>query len=592
MCGPPAAAAGEVSRIEKDGWDEIDLTAQRAKCSGHIPAGPTATDRAAFAAAGIPLTDSVADAESDGVMATGTPVGSAQYVKATLDAAVAKLEQLAASVMELKTQALALGKQLAVPLQGLFAIVRLCLPSTFSHFMRTVYPSVVRPFAERVDEIVLKAALEACGLPALAAADARNAERRAVARRLFLVVPLGGMGVYSCAANVDAAFLGSAALTCETVRDLGVSPLDAGAAGTPYITELRNALARVQARLPNCDEVKGWTVESLLSKRQPRVQHIISAELAKVELAEIIAAFPDTEQGRQAQAEFAECGAPKAGAWVQARPLDYLSRFTNGEWWLSVARRLGVNPYPEVHPDCQCKGCHQRIGPDTVSHGAHCSKSRRRGICLRHTGLKNGLATCERKAEPGTHLVMEPFVMAALGGPDTMPPSHPDYARSRADFAVRTPGGASYVVDVTIVDATLGPKPSNSKYVVGKATNKAFDDKVAQYKLRFPRMDILSQFRAAAWDLRGGASDGTVDYLKEIAHREHMSNPNVSLSVVSSRLYQRVSVAIQRAIAYNAMEYRYWWVPVTVSQAYMAPVAAPALPVGVPGVGEGLMEDD
>jgi len=311
VCGPPAAAAGEVSRIEKDEWDELDLTAQRAKCSGHIPAGPTATDRAAFAAAGIPLTDSVADAESDGVMATGTPVGSAQYVKATLDAAVAKLEQLAASVMGLKTQALALGKQLAVPLQGLFAIVRLCLPSTFSHFMRTVYPSIVRPFAERVHEIVLKAALEACGLPALAAADARNAERRAVARRLFLVVPLGGMGVYSCAANVDAAFLGSAALTCETVRDLGVSPLDAGAAGTPYITELRNALARVQARLPNCDEVKGWTVESLLSKRQPRVQHIISAELAKVELAEIMAAFPDTEQGRQAQAEFAECGAPK-----------------------------------------------------------------------------------------------------------------------------------------------------------------------------------------------------------------------------------------------------------------------------------------
>jgi hypothetical protein len=42
------------------------------------------------------------------------------------------------------------------------------------------------------------------------------------------------------------------------------------------------------------------------------------------------------------------------------------------------------------------------------------------------------------------------------------------------------------------------------------------------------------------------------------------------------RLYQRVSVAIIRAIAYNVMEYRCWRVPVAV------PVAAPA---AVPAAG-------
>jgi hypothetical protein len=35
-----------------------------------------------------------------------------------------------------------------------------------------------------------------------------------------LLVAKGGMGIYSCAANVDAAFLGSAALTCSTVQSL------------------------------------------------------------------------------------------------------------------------------------------------------------------------------------------------------------------------------------------------------------------------------------------------------------------------------------------------------------------------------------
>ena len=41
-------------------------------------------------------------------------------------------------------------------------------------------------------------------------------------------------------------------------------------------------------------------------------------------------------------------------------------------------------------------------------------------------------------------------------------------------------------------------------------------------------------------------------------------HPGSHYSVIASRLYQRVSVAVQRAIAYNIMEYRLWRVPVAV----------------------------
>ena len=385
-------------------------------------------------------------------------------------------------------------------------------------------------------------------------------------------MPLASILVLNTTTPKNASFLGSAALTCDTVRDLGIDPL--GAEQSQYVTELREALARVQARLPRCDEIKNWTLASLLSKSAPRLQHYISAELAKAEKADILASFPDTTKGRQAQAEFAECGASKAGAWVVARPRDYLSRLNNGEWWLSTALRLGVNPYPEVSPACLCDACKLAIGPCVISHSTHCSSAGRRGRCLRHTGAKNVIATVERNAEAGTNVVMEPFIMATFGGPDSMPPSESGFARSRADLAVRTPGGANYVVDVTIVDATIGLDPANNNYVVGKGTEKAFDDKVAQYQLRFPNMDIPSQFRAAAFDFRGGASKGTVEYMQEIARREHKSNPAIPFSVVASRLYQRVSVAIQRAVAYNAMEYRYWRVPVAV------PLPVGHVPVG------------
>ena len=286
VCAPPGAAIREVERIKHDAWQELDLEAQPEKSSGYIPAGPTAADAQAFEEAGIPLADGVTTAS--GVMATGTPVGNLEYIKSTLEAAVVKLQRLADNILALRAQVHARGKQLVVPLQGLFAIVRLCLPSTFSHFMRTVYPSIIRPYAARVDEIVLKAALEACGLYSLAKADPNDPTRCAVARRMFLPVSEGGMGVYNCLSNVDAAFLGSAALTCDTVRDLGIDPLGAGAEQSQYVTELREALARVQARLPRCDEIKNWTLASLLSKSAPRLQHYISAELAKAEKAAIL----------------------------------------------------------------------------------------------------------------------------------------------------------------------------------------------------------------------------------------------------------------------------------------------------------------
>ncbi len=294
--------------------------------------------------------------------------------------------------------------------------------------------------------------------------------------------------------------------------------------------------------------------------------------MTKVELADLLKSFPDTPDGRQRRAEFMECGHGKAGMWVLARPLDYLSRLTNGEWWLSSAIRLGINPYPEVHPSAVCKACKQPIGV-VITHSQHCPKAGRRGRNLRHTGVKNALATLERRAEAGTNTIMEPFIQPYLGGPVEMPSStEKDYSSSRADVAVRTPSGANYVVDVTIVDATCGPAPASDNYIAGKGTEKAFDDKVVQHVQRFPKIDVQTQLRIAAFDLRGGMSECTIGYAQEIITREHEANPLIPKSVVASRLYQRLSVSVVRSVAYNAMEYRIWRVPVAVPRAPPAPL--------------------
>ena len=441
------------------------------------------------------------------------------------------------------------------------AITRLCIPATFSHLLRTIYPSIIKPYAERVDEIVIKTALEAGGFSALAKAPPTDPVRSITARRLFIRLPLGGMGVFSCVTNSVAAFLGSAALTCETVADLGIDPTADAAEQLPYVQEHRIALEQLQQRLPDCDEIKNWTLDSLFGTSQPRLQQYIGAQLAKAERQDILAMFPDTEDGRRQRAEFEECGAPKAGAWVQARASDMLCRLSNGEFWVAFALRMGLAErlYTEVHPSAVCKACKQQIGPNVPRHAFGCPKPGRRGRNLRHTATKNCFTTIEREAAPGTNVIPEPFVVAATGAQ----PTDAKFAKSRADIHVRLPNGFNYVVDVTLVDSTLAPLPANTPYIVGKVAEQAFNDKVTQYTSTRFNLD-KRHLRAAAFDIRGAPSESTLKYLMEIAKRQESYHPGSHYSVIASRIYQRVSVAVQRAIAYNVMEYRLWRVPVAV----------------------------
>jgi hypothetical protein len=190
------------------------------------------------------------------------------------------------------------------------------------------------------------------------------------------------------------------------------------------------------------------------------------------------------------------------------------------------------------------------------------------------------LATIERTAVPGTNIVPEANIQSYFGGPDCMPTdpkAKKDYSGSRCDIAVRTPGGDNYVVDVTIVDATRNPAPApTTNYIAGKGIEKAHADKVKQYVKRFPQIDVKTQFRPAAADMRGGISMDTKVYLQGIARREVACNPAIPYSVAASRVFQRFSVSIQRAVAYNAMEYRVWRVPVAVPQALPPPNPQPA----------------
>ena len=68
---------------------------------------------------------------------------------------------------------------------------------------------------------MILAALSAYGFDNLVAADSSHPLFLEAFKRILLTVGLGDMGLSSAVSSADAAFLGSAALTRELVRDLG-----------------------------------------------------------------------------------------------------------------------------------------------------------------------------------------------------------------------------------------------------------------------------------------------------------------------------------------------------------------------------------
>ena len=217
ICGPVNDAVKAVSQLGPILKAELDVEFAIRKFAAYVPAGPTDADITALTAANIPVTE--------GVVAAGTPIGSRDFVTTFIASKVQQVRSLAEQIVALKNVKPFELKE-PVLLQGLFAIVRMCLPPVFSHLLRTIYPSIIGPFARQVDDIVLRTALSCCGHGKLADADSNDAELHRVSKRVFLSTSQGGLGVFSCHSNMQAAFIGSASLTCETVRELGHKPPD------------------------------------------------------------------------------------------------------------------------------------------------------------------------------------------------------------------------------------------------------------------------------------------------------------------------------------------------------------------------------
>ena len=138
----------------------------------------------------------------------GTPLGTTTYVNSILAEAVAGIREKAALISSVAETQLNTS-------QALFSTATLGLASMFNHLLRSVPPDATRRFAREVDATAVDCARKVLKLSHITPGTDQHGDMQT---RLFL--PKGGMGMQSCVAVADAAYIGHWGLVGPTVQKM------------------------------------------------------------------------------------------------------------------------------------------------------------------------------------------------------------------------------------------------------------------------------------------------------------------------------------------------------------------------------------
>ncbi len=314
---------------------KIGLTLKTSKCKAYMPQ-PTAEFGDLALQAGVTI--------DQGVLVAGSPVGSDDFVSDHLEQKLVEVRRELADLHEV----LSLSAQFSdVTAQGIFSILRKCIPTEFTNLMRSVPPRLSIPFASRVDEAVWTTARHVLHL----AGRLDNAHE--TRDRVFLPVRNGGLGIMSLVDTAHAAYSGSWALCGETVRQLLRDTIDVPAdwyVPTPSspVSPILMDLASSVRQLQQSNALANVTPTSWILTSESRVQKVISQNLSDAKSDRILEGIFSPVM----RASFLGCRTPESGAWVEASPCFPWSRLTDAVFRCAAKTRLSA--HPESIDFCQC----------------------------------------------------------------------------------------------------------------------------------------------------------------------------------------------------------------------------------------------
>jgi hypothetical protein len=383
----------------------------------------------------------------------------------------------------------------------------------------------------------------------------------------------GGLGVPSLSLTVDAAYVGAAVLIGPAVKGL-VSETNFSA-NSRYRSELAEAIERLQPAIaqllppqfveaeseegvdfedarPSMERLKALSVDTIYDSSLQKVQAALASKCACVEAVAIRAAL--LQAGDKAgAARFVDRWQPGASAWLQACRKDVRQHLKNAHFRVAVGGLLGVNNFPDIDANTPCPRCPNQVGGNMECHMLVCKAIYTGGQNKRHNAVQQELLHWCRAA--GANVVCTPGVTSLTGAN----PAGPEHAGRMLDLGVcGLDDGPVIALDLCVSDCGMG-QPAVA-YKTGSKCEAKGREKRRKYVQRFPTIP-LDELCCPSYGRTGSKNREAIVLQKRITNALAAADTSVHRSLVAARVSQAISVAIQRVVAFNILEFRYTTLP-------------------------------
>ena len=471
----------------------------------------------------------------------GTPLGTTTYVDSILAEAVAGIREKAELISSVAETQLNTS-------QALFSTATLGLASMFNHLLRSVPPDATRRFAREVDATAVDCARKVLKLSHITPGTDQHGDMQT---RLFL--PKGGMGMQSCVAVADAAYIGHWGLVGPTVQKMlpHVSLVSPEVLQLSPLVALQGAAQRVStAATASAIKLAVGDLPRLLTNSQRGIQGDIAKHLVGLAEERYLQQMPTaTAADKACKRAFISGSSTEAAAAIHASRRSRSNRLTDHEYCINAAARLGMPAFPEPPGPITCPDCHRVCETDLTLHGLACpgveAQAKR---TTAHTAM-DVAARGVLRDDPD---------LVVTGSRDAYPADHgfaprePRFWNHKADVCVSDRvSGDRHLIDFTFTCAAKATGTNGAE--PGGHADEMEREKLAQYDDQFPSFGptstpalvILTMERHGSW------SKGTKAYWEARAQTEYDRQRTTTefptpLSVIVRRVRQTLAVALWR----------------------------------------------
>ena len=319
---------------------------------------------------------------SQGIIILGVPVGSLEWIRAELSKKLSVIRKLCDIIVKLNHPQVA------------FHLLRMCVSSKLTYFLRTVALDAMLPVAIELDSIVLNCA-QRCGfVPDL---DSLSDEERSV---VGLPLKLGGMGLISCENIHEAAFVGS--LTKALTILPSVLSNDLFDVCRSSFAECRDQgfgkiICMIERMRTFYPEEKKWSGCSLheIVFAEDKLQRLFSRLSNRKIYLRVLAGWR-TAGKLQAIAHFISAGSPWASIPLSTLPTEWGLRMAAVDFIAFLRFHAGL-PLDNMTARLSSCGCAQPILDGYRRHALVCSKLRG-SVIGRHDTVRNLVALMMKDA--------------------------------------------------------------------------------------------------------------------------------------------------------------------------------------------------